>query len=58
MRRSARRDDPNERVVHDNVAAYGDPLTQIKLPDPPKSGFRVVAPPIKLAAGEEIETCL
>lgn len=54
----ARRYEPKDRVDHDNVAAYGDPLTQIKLPDPPKSGFRIVAPPIKLAPGEEVETCL
>lgn len=55
---SARRYEPAARVDHDNVAAYGDPLTQLKLPDPPRSGFRIVAPPRTLAPGEEVETCL
>ncbi|MFS8068587.1 MAG: hypothetical protein ACMG6S_19695 [Byssovorax sp.] len=54
----ARRYEPAARVDHDNVAAYGDPLTQLKLPDPPRSGFRIVAPPRRLAPGEEVETCL
>jgi hypothetical protein len=54
----AERYEPTDRVDHDNVAAYGDPLVQLKLPDPPKSGFRLVAPPRTLAPGEEIETCL
>jgi hypothetical protein len=54
----ARRYEPDGRVDHDNVSAYGDPLTQLELPDPPKSGFRIVAPPRTLAPGEEVETCL
>ena len=35
----ALRYEPAERVDHDNVAAFGDPLVQLKLPDPPKSGI-------------------
>ena len=54
----ARRYEPAARVDHDNVSAYGDPLTQLKLPDPPRSGFRIVAPPRTLAPGEEVEDCL
>ena len=54
----ALRYEPAERVDHDNVAAFGDPLVQLKLPDPPKSGFRLVAPPRTLAPGEKIDTCL
>jgi hypothetical protein len=54
----ALRYEPAARVDHDNVSAFGDPLTQLTLPDPPKSGFRIVAPPRTLAPGEEVETCL
>ncbi|MEP7119821.1 MAG: hypothetical protein ABJE95_02880 [Byssovorax sp.] len=54
----ALRYEPAARVDHDNVSAFGDPLTQLQLPDPPKSGFRIVAPPRKLAPGEEVEGCL
>src|SRR4051812_11057063 len=50
----ALRYEPAERVDHDNVAAFGDPLTRLQLPDPPKSGFRIVAPPRTLAPGEEL----
>jgi hypothetical protein len=42
----------------DNVVAYGDPLTQLALPDPPKSGFRFIAPPRLMAPGEEWDGCL
>lgn len=50
--------EPAERIDHDNVVAFGDPLTTLVLPEPPKSGFRLVAPPRTLAPGEEVETCL
>ena len=50
--------EPEERVDHDNVVAYGDPLTRLELPEPPKSGFRLVAPPRTLEPGEEIDTCV
>jgi hypothetical protein len=50
--------EPAERADEDNVVAYGDPLATLDLPDPPKSGFRIVAPPRTLAPGEEVETCL
>jgi Copper type II ascorbate-dependent monooxygenase, C-terminal domain len=54
----ALRYEPAKRIDTDNVSAYGDPLTQLKLPDPPKSGFRIVAPPRTMKAGEEAEFCL
>lgn len=54
----AARYEPDERVDHENVVAYGDPLTRLDLPDPPKSGFRLVAPPRTLAPGEEVLTCI
>ncbi len=54
----AKRYEPAERVDTDNVVAFGEPLTQLTLPDPPKSGFRIIAPPRELAPGEEISTCL
>jgi hypothetical protein len=50
--------EPDERIDADNVVAYGDPLTQLDLPEPPKSGFRLVAPPRTLAPGQEISTCI
>ncbi len=50
--------EPEERLDHDNVMAFGDPLTQLQLPDPPKSGFRIIAPPRTMKAGEEEEFCL
>lgn len=50
--------EPEDRVDHDNVVAFGDPLQELSLPDPPKSGFRLVAPPITLGPGEEISTCI
>lgn len=50
--------EPEERADHDNVVAFGDPLQELQLPDPPKSGFRVIAPPITLEPGQEISTCI
>jgi hypothetical protein len=40
------------------VVAFGDPLTQLALPEPPKSGFRLVAAPRLMQPGEEIDVCL
>jgi hypothetical protein len=54
----ATRYEPVERVDRDNVTAYGEPLSELTLPDPPKSGFRLIAPPRTLAPGEEMEGCL
>lgn len=50
--------EPDERVDQDNVVAFGDALTQLELPEPPRSGFRIVAPPRTLEPGAEIETCI
>src|SRR5262245_38763024 len=50
--------EPDERIDENNVVAYGDPLTNLDLPDPPKSGFRIVAPPRTMEAGQEVETCI
>jgi len=54
----ARRYEPDSPLFADNVAAYGDPLEMLDLPPPPKSGFRIVAPPTTLAPGEERSFCL
>ena len=54
----ARRYEPDERLDTDNVSAYGDPFTQTLLPEPPKSGFRIMAPPRLLQPGEEDLFCL
>jgi hypothetical protein len=54
----ALRYEPEERIDHDNVMAFGEPITALALPDPPKSGFRIVAPPRDLAPGEEVDFCL
>ncbi|MEZ4297488.1 MAG: hypothetical protein R3B70_21180 [Polyangiaceae bacterium] len=50
--------EPDERIDHDNVVAYGEPLQVLELPEPPRSGFRLIAPPITLDPGEEILTCV
>src|SRR5690349_11660247 len=50
--------EPVERIDENNVVAFGEALQVLDLPDPPKSGFRLVAPPMTLGPGEEIETCL
>lgn len=54
----ARRYEPEERIDNDNVIAFGEPVTGLTLPDPPKSGFRVIVPPKQLTAGEETEYCV
>lgn len=52
-----RRYEPKDRVDVDNVVAYGGMPTALELPEPPKSGFRLVVPPRELAPGEEVEDC-
>jgi hypothetical protein len=54
----ARRYEPGKSIDQGNVAAYGDPLTELKLPPPPKSGFRIIAPPRIMLPGEEADFCL
>jgi hypothetical protein len=54
----ARRYEPDAPLDTDNVVAYGEALTELDLPPPPNSGFRLVAPPRVMAPGEEVEICL
>lgn len=51
-----RRYEPKEAVDHDNVVSYAA-APELALPDPPKSGFRLIAPARRLAAGQEVEDC-
>ncbi|MDI1447674.1 hypothetical protein [Polyangium sp. 6x1] len=53
-----RRYEPATQLDADNVVAYGEPLRDLALPPPPKSGFRIVAPPRTLGPGEEVAFCL
>jgi hypothetical protein len=39
--------EPQTRIDFDNVVSYGGAPT-LRLPDPPKSGFRLVVPPMDL----------
>jgi hypothetical protein len=50
--------EPDAPLDQDNVLAYGDPLTRLAPPPPPRSGFRLVAPPVTLEPGEELSTCV
>lgn len=54
----AYRHQPEEPVDEDNVVGEGATLTALELPAAPTSGFRIVAPPIELAPGEERQTCV
>lgn len=54
----ATRYEPEIAIDADNVSAYGDPPQSLALPPPPRSGFRLVAPPRRMEAGEEVEFCL
>ena len=54
----ATRYEPDERIDQDNVVAYGDPPQHLDMPEPPKSGFRLIAPPRLVQPGEEIDTCV
>ncbi len=50
--------EPARRLDHDNVRYYGDePLQTLELPEPPKSGFRLIAPPKEVEAGGESVEC-
>lgn len=51
-----RRYEPKTRLDVDNVVSFSDEPT-LDLPPPPKSGFRVVVPPLRLAPGDEVEDC-
>lgn len=52
-----RRYEPEDRIDFDNVVAYGGMPQSLELPDPPKSGFRLVVPPQTLTPSEETEGC-
>jgi hypothetical protein len=54
----ATRYEPAERVDGANVVAYGEPLAKLALPAPPKSGFRIIAPPRTMPPGGEEDYCL
>lgn len=54
----AKRYEPDARIDTDNVRAFGEPFTRVLLPEPPKSGFRIIAPPRDLLPGEEVDYCL
>src|SRR5580704_11846457 len=51
----AERYEPAQRLDTNNVVELGEPLQILKLPAPPKSGFRIIAPPRTLMPGEEEE---
>jgi hypothetical protein len=51
-----RRYEPAERVDFDNVVSYGA-APALGLPEPPKSGFRLIVPPRELGPGDELEDC-
>lgn len=53
-----RRYEPPFHLDVDNVVAYGEALTELALPPPPKSGFRIIAPPRTLGPGGEVDFCL
>src|SRR5262249_31249442 len=54
----AHRYEPAARVDEGNVVDYGVTLQSLVLPDPPKSGFRIVVPPRTMMPGEEEEYCV
>lgn len=49
--------EPADRLDFDNVVAYGELPQHLDLPEPPKSGFRLVVPPVPLEPGEERVRC-
>lgn len=50
---------PAERVDFDNVMFFGEEeLQELELPEPPKSGFRIIAPPRTLMPGDEDIICV
>jgi hypothetical protein len=54
----ARRYEPDERVDFDNVVVFGAVSSTLDLPEPPKSGFRLIVAPRQLAPGDEQNGCL
>lgn len=54
----ARRYEPDAPLDTNNVVDYGAALESLTLPDPPKSGFRIVAPPRDMQPGEEVDFCI
>lgn len=52
-----RRYEPADAVDTDNVVSYSTTPLTLKLPPPPKSGFRLVVPPRHLEPGDEVEAC-
>jgi hypothetical protein len=53
-----RRYEPADRIDFDNVSAPGGMPSTLKLPEAPKSGFRLVVPPQTLAPGAELSRCI
>ena len=50
--------EPKEQLDADNVVYYsGEALTQLELPPPPKSGFRLIMDPMTLEPYADITTC-
>ena len=47
-----RRYEPPDQLDVNNVVSYGDVELTASLPDPPRSGFRLIVPPRDLAPGE------
>jgi hypothetical protein len=45
--------EPEERIDFDNVVDHSDGALTLDLPDPPKSGFRLIVPPVELGPGGE-----
>jgi hypothetical protein len=54
----ATRYEPAVALDADNVSSFGPPPQTLALPPPPRSGFRLVAPPRRMEAGEETSFCL
>jgi hypothetical protein len=52
-----RRYEPEERIDFDNVVSYRPAQTVLDLPDPPRSGFRLIVPPRILEPGAEVVDC-
>lgn len=48
---------PAQRLDMDNVAGDPDAIELLDLPEPPRSGFRLIVPPIELAPAEERTGC-
>ena len=50
--------EPKARIDFDNVVTYGEMPRELKLPEAPKSGFRLVVEPQVLGPGEERSMCM